>query len=254
VLPEAPLPAEPTIGLALVAGIVALTAAWRATQAPHTRALAIVIALLALAAVVRIGAWELATMAGERASPAWYRVSRAMATVAVVNEGLAQLMAAAWIGSRGRGGILLPTLAALGAFAVTWGAAQGVHADAPRWASALHTALADLQALPAPYGLSAGQSFLLASSALLGLASVLQGAHTAPLAGALALALVSRGAFDAPLRALAIVAAAEWAVAASFDERLLWASLTPARPRSRGAPAPAADSADRPGSDLKSTD
>jgi hypothetical protein len=41
----------------------------------------------------------------------------------------------------------------------------------------------------------------------------------------LALALVSRGAFDVPLRALCAAAAAEWAVLACVDEKAMWRTL-----------------------------
>jgi hypothetical protein len=41
----------------------------------------------------------------------------------------------------------------------------------------------------------------------------------------MALALVSRGAFDAPLRALCAVVAAQWAALACVDERAMWRTL-----------------------------
>jgi hypothetical protein len=215
VLPDAPMPEPLVVGLALVASSVATASAWRAKLTQETRALAIVIAMLAITALVRVGAWELAYFAGERANPALYALSRSVATVAVVGEALAQLAAAAWIGTRGRAGLAWTTLATVGAFAVTWGAASGVHADAARWAAALHTALAEGSGLPVPSALGAAQSFLTASAILLGLGAVAQSGENAAIAGAMALALVSRGAFDAPLRALAVVTAAQWALAMS---------------------------------------
>jgi hypothetical protein len=48
-------------------------------------------------------------------------------------------------------------------------------------------------------------------------------------AGALALALVSRGSFDAPLRALASVAAAAWIALTMADDRAMWKGLSIAR-------------------------
>jgi hypothetical protein len=45
------------------------------------------------------------------------------------------------------------------------------------------------------------------------------------------LALVSRGAFDAPLRALCAVAAAQWAALSSGDERAMWRALIDDRKR-----------------------
>jgi hypothetical protein len=89
-----------------------------------------------------------------------------------------------------------------------------------------------------PFGLSAAQSFLTGSAIFLGLAAILQPAQPAPIAGAMALALLSRGSFDAPLRALAVVAASMWMLAASFDDRLMWAALTASREQRPAASAP----------------
>jgi hypothetical protein len=80
-IPDAPLPPEMTIGLAVVSSLVGTTAAWRSVHGAHTRALSLVIALLGVAALVRVGAWELAAVAGERANPGLYAVARAVATV-----------------------------------------------------------------------------------------------------------------------------------------------------------------------------
>jgi len=72
------------------------------------------------------------------------------------------------------------------------------------------------------------------SAVLLGAAALAQSAQPAVITSAFALALVSRGAFDAPLRAIAIVAAAQWALVAAFDDRVLWAAL--AAPRTSAPP------------------
>jgi hypothetical protein len=224
VIPDATFPWQLAIGTAVVASSVAATAAWRAMHGPHTRALAIAISAFTIAALVRIGAWELARAAGERGSPELGAVSRVVVTLGVLLEAAAQAVVVAWIGSRGRLGMVLSSLAALVAFAVTWGAASGAHVDAPAWASALHAALAEPSALPAPYALSAAQSFLSASAILLAAAALALRAQPAAITSAFALALVSRGVFDVPLRAIAIVAAAMWAFCSAFDERLLWAA------------------------------
>jgi hypothetical protein len=231
VLRDAPFPWQLAVGIAIVAASVASTAAWRAMHGPHTRALAIAISVFTLAALVRIGAWELARVAGERGSGGLGSVSRVAVTLGVVIEAAAQAVVAAWIGSRGRVGLVCSSVAAILAFAVTWGAASGAHPDAPAWASALHAALAESSALPAPYALSAAQSFLSASAIFLAAAALLLRAQPAAITSAFALALVSRGGFDVPLRAVAIVAAAMWAFCAAFDERLLWAALSASPPR-----------------------
>jgi hypothetical protein len=227
-VPDSALPVNVTLGFAVVASSVASTAAFRAVQGPHTRALALVLFAFAVTALLRVGAWELGTIAGERASASLYAGSRAISTFGVGVEAAGQLAAAVWIGTRSRSGLLLSALSAAGAFAATWGASLGSLADSPRWASVLHASLADAAATPAPYGLGGASSFLAASGVLLATAALLQLAQPAPIAAAFALALVSRGAFDAPLRALAVAAAAQWAVVAAVDPRLFWASVRPA--------------------------
>ena len=236
VLPDAPYPWQLAIGIALVAASVASTAAWRGMQGAHTRALAIAISSFTMAALVRVGAWELARVAGEHGSAQLGAVSRAVVTLGVFLEAAAQAVTVAWIGSRGKLGLVLSSLAAILAFGVTWGAASGAHADAPVWASVLHAALADASPLPAPYALSAAQSFLSASAIFLAAAALALRAQPAALTSAFALALVSRGAFDVPLRAVAIVAAALWAFCAASDERLLCAAIAASPPRNSTPP------------------
>jgi hypothetical protein len=231
VAPDTPPQLQITLLVAVIASAVASTAGFRSAGGPHTRALSFVISSFALAALVRLAAWEMATLAGERANASLYAASRGLATVGVVVEAIGQLAAVVWIGTRGPWGMAGSSFAAIGAFAVTWGAAYGGGVDVPVWAVALHTSLAQVSVLPAPYALSGALSFLTASSVLLAAASLLLVEQHAAISAAFALALVSRGAFDAPLRALAIVAAAGWAAVAMFDERILWASL----PRRKGS-------------------
>jgi hypothetical protein len=235
-MPDSPAPWQLSMGIALVASSVASTAAWRAMAGPHTRALSIVVSAFALAALLRVGSWELARAASERGGPLYELASRGVATVAVVIEAVGQAVTAAWIGSRARTGLVASSLAAVLAFGVMWGAAWGGHTDAPVWASALHAVLGESPSLPAPFALSAAQSFLGASAVFLAAAALLQHSQPAALTSAFALALLSRGAFDAPIRAIAIVAAAVWGFCAAFDQRLLWAALGTPRERSSHPP------------------
>ena len=225
-IPDAPPQARMTLLAAVVSSAVASTAAAIAVRRPHTRALAILLTTFALAALIRVAAWELATLGGERANAALYSFGRGVATLGVVVEAMGQLAAAVWLGTRGRAGLALSSLAAASAFAITLVAALGAHADASPLAAALHTSLAAASTLPAPYALSGAASFLTLSSVLLGAAALAQISQPPIIAAGFALALVSRGAFDAPLRAIAIAAAAQWALLAAFDDRALWASLT----------------------------
>ncbi len=89
----------------------------------------------------------------------------------------------------------------------------------------VHTALADAPGVPSPYGLDALATFLVPASLLLAFAAAAQPNQVVAIAATMALALVSRGAFDAPLRALCGVVAAQWAALSCIDQRAMWRTL-----------------------------
>jgi hypothetical protein len=226
------LPPKWAVLLAAIATITALAGAYTSARAPHTRAIAAVLFALAFASITRLAAWEVATVAGDHASTDVYKVSRVLVTIGVVLEAIGQLVAAAWLGTRSRiTGQLASSAALVLAFAVTWGVAQGVHAGAWFWQAVLHKALGDAAGIPSPYGLDAVATFLVPASILLALVSASQPRQVVPIVTALAFALLSRGSFDAPLRALCVVVAAVWAALAGSDERAMWRHLIDDRKR-----------------------
>ncbi|HEY8038255.1 MAG TPA: hypothetical protein VIF15_00605 [Polyangiaceae bacterium] len=224
---------------AATTAVTVFAGAYASARAPHTRAVAAVLVAFGFAAVARLAAWELAMQASDRASVQLYGVSRGLATAGVVFEAMGQLVAVTWLGTRSKlAGQVGSTLALVAAFAVTWGVARGVHSEAAPWQSMLHTALADAPGVPPPYGLDAVATFLVPASLLLALVSASQPRQVAVVVATVALALVSRGAFDAPLRALCAVAAAQWAVLARADERAMWRTLIDDRNRKLAEDAP----------------
>ena len=228
------LPAPFAVVIASGTTVAAIAGAYAAARAPHTRALAGVLFALAFAAIARLGAWELAAAAGERASVELYGMSRGFATAGVVFEAFGQLVAITWLWSRSKlVGQVGSALALGGAVILTLGVAHGVHSDATPWQTMLHTALADAPGLPPPYfdRMASLATFLVPASLLLALVSAAQPNQVLALVGTMALALVSRGAFDAPLRALCAVVAAQWAVLACEDERAMWRTLIDDRKR-----------------------
>ena len=212
--------------IALAAVITALAGAYMAAGAPHTRAVAAVLAVLSLAALARFGAWWVAVYAGDVASVRLFSTARSLATVGILLEAAAQLLAVTWLSTRSRGGGQLGAFVALGgAVVLTWGVARGVHSGASLWQAVLHTALADAPGVPSPYGLDALATFLVPAALLLALATAVQPRQVVPILVAMALALVSRGSFDAPLRALCVVVAAFWVVLARSDSQAMWKTL-----------------------------
>lgn len=210
--------------LAVSAAVAALAGAWHAIRKPHTRLVGAVLLAFAVAALLRIGAWELAGAAGERGSARMWDVSCGIASAAVVIEGVGQLAAAAWLGTRGRLKIA-GNLAIAAAFLVTWGAAYGVRPGAAPWQSILHSALADAPGQPPPFGLAAVATFLASAGIFLAFVAVAQRGQVIAVVSALALALISRGTLDVPLRAMAIAAAGQWVLLAMLDERAMWKAM-----------------------------
>lgn len=221
-----------TLIAAAGAGVCVIAGAYVAARAPHTRATAGVLIILAFAALTRLGAWELAKTASDRADVHLYSVSRGLATGGVVLEGCAQLLAVMWLWARSKlAGQLGATAALAGALVIIWGVDQGLHSGAAPWQAVMHTALADAAGIPPPFRIGSFAIFLVPASLLLALVTACQPGQVAVLVATLSLALVSRGAFDAPLRALCAVAAAQWAALSSGDERAMWRALIDDRKR-----------------------
>ena len=182
---------------------------------------------LACAAVFRVAGWEVAMWASARGDVEWFRWSRVLMTSGLCFEALGQIVAVAWLGTRGRSmGQVGSTAALFAAFVLTWGAAKGMQADCTLWQSAAHTALAGAAGVPAPIGVDGLAIFVLPVSLFLALVYAVQPGPVVAVVAAGAMALVSRGAFDAPMRALCAVVAAEWAALAAADDRAMWRSMT----------------------------
>jgi hypothetical protein len=137
-----------------------------------------------------------------------------------------------WLWARSKlAGQMGATLALVGALVVVWGVDRGLHSDAQPWQSIMHTALADSAGIPPPFRIASFAIFLVPASLLLAMVTAAQPGQVAALVATLSLALVSRGAYDAPLRALCAVAAAQWAALSSGDERAMWRALIDDRKR-----------------------
>jgi hypothetical protein len=221
------LPPQATVPIAAASAAVALVAgAFLASRGPHTRATAGVLFAFGLAASVRLGAWVIATRASDHADVQLFGLSRGLATAGVLFEAAGQLTAFMWLGTRSKAFGQLGSFAALvGAAVVTFGIGKGVHSGAALWQAMLHTALADAPGIPPSYRLDTLATFLVPTSLFLAFVVVAQPRQVAAITGTMALALVSRGAFDVPLRALAAAVAAQWAVLACIDDKAMWRTL-----------------------------
>ncbi len=222
-----------TLALALLASVIASVASMALVRVVHTRAVGAVLGIFAMAGVLRPVAWEVTALAGERASLGLYQAGRGLATAAVVVQTLGVLFAAAWLGTRSRvRGRWLANASIAASFGVTYLASRA-NGDTPSaYEAILRGSLALAPGTPLPYGLAGLPAFLVPATILLALVAVVQRAHPPAVLGTLALALLSCGALDVPLAALAITAAAHGALLARGDARAVWTARL--RERSSG--------------------
>ncbi len=207
----------------IVLAVAAITATFRgalgALLSLVTRAAAGVLVLLVLAAIVRLAAWKAGMEAGERASTALFAAAERTDGAALVLEWLAHLAALVWIATRARkwglvvaGGVLALSIA------ITWGGVSALHADASAWQSVLHSAVAQTTGTSEWLALRVLSTFLAVASIGIATAAIALPRQLPAVAAPIALAIVSRGSFDAPLRALAAVTAGIWLLVAATEE------------------------------------
>jgi len=207
-----------SLALSVTTSLIVLVAGVTTFRAPRTRILGAVLALLAFAALMRTVGWELAMVGAEAPNPRLLDVGRVLATLAVAIHTVALLLSAVWIATRSKlRGRILANVAVVLAFVVTYFAARS--SDTPSVTEAvLRASLGDLRGMPEPFGLVSVAAFLLPASILLASAALLQSTEPPVLVASLALALLSHGAFDVPLQALAIAAAAQWTMLAMAED------------------------------------
>jgi hypothetical protein len=217
----------------VVTSLIALVGGVSALRPAHTRAVGAVVAVLAIAGVLRPIAWEASAFANVRGSPGLLDVGAWTAAGAVVAQGAALLFAAAWLATRSLWrGRVLANAAVIASFALTYLAVRGGGGGPESEVlAALRNALAQTAsaALPLPYGFATIAAFLMPASVLLAVVALVQRPQPATLLVPLALALVSNGTFDVPLQALAAVAATAWLMLGMTDDRALWSSIARGR-------------------------
>ena len=216
------------LALAVVTSITTIVAGIVAARAPQTRAIGAVIALLAVCSLFRVVGWETASIGGDQTggSKALLDLGRVFATVAVILHALTTAVAAVWLGTRSKWrGRLGANIAIVLAFLVTYLAARNVDTPATTVESVLRLSLTEAAGNLIPNALRPLAAFLVPASIFLAVVALLQKGQSQVIVAALALALLSHGAFDVPLHALLITAAAQWTMLAMTDDRALWQAV-----------------------------
>ncbi|HEY1958111.1 MAG TPA: hypothetical protein VGH28_20970 [Polyangiaceae bacterium] len=205
--------------------LVVIGGASAGLRTPHTRALALVQLVLGFAALARVISWFIATAFQDNLR-AWV-IARTFATAGVIAEGVAQMVAVAWLSTRRRMASSLASAAALiVAFAIVWMAGRA-DASSPGWECVLRSGI--MGQTGAQSTLGALEAFFVTASVLLAFACALVPRQLTVVTCGIALALLGRGAFDVPLRALAATVAAIWTTLAAADDRAMWKALSATR-------------------------
>jgi hypothetical protein len=217
-----PLTPAGTLILVTATLLVVIGGAISGLRAPHTRALAITQLVLGFAGLARLIGWLLATVFSD--SPRAYTVARTFLSSGIIAEGVAQMLVVAWLSTRKRmTSSALTAIALATSFVIVWIAGRA-DVSSPSWQFVLRSGFNGQTTAQSTLG--ALEAFFVAASMLLALACALTQSQLAAIVCALALALLGRGAYDVPLRALAATAAAVWTTLAAVDDRAMWKSLT----------------------------
>lgn len=204
--------------LAVAAIGTALLGTAQALIAPHTRAVGVLTAGMAIAALTRQVAWGMAIQGGEKA---WLRVAvaaRSVATGALLVEGLAVVFALLWLATRRRKIASVGTsVAMLLALTGTWIGERIDQAAASPWRLAVARAVGRLVSPPTPLVAVPIRLFVATLAVTLAGAALASRRETPYVVGTLALVLLAGVDADVPLCALALSVASLAGALAAHD-------------------------------------
>ena len=199
-----PLSNAGSVILVVATLLVVIGGASSGLRASHTRMLAMVQLVLGFSAVARTVAWLLGTLFSDNLR-VWV-VSQTFSSAGIVAEGAAQMLAVAWLSTRRRMASSGITAVALTlAFMIVWVAGRA-EPSSPAWQLVLRSGIGGQTS--AHGALGALEAFFVAASIPLALGCALVPRQLTVVTCGIALALLARGSFDIPLRALAASTAA----------------------------------------------
>jgi hypothetical protein len=221
-----------SVVLGAMGALLGASAAWVALAKAHTRAGGLTLCLVTLTAFARLGAATLFWLASERTDPTYYGTGMTVISISLGCELLAVAAAALWLGTRaGRAGRIAINGALVVSVLATILTSGGTSAHG--FQGLMQAALAEGVPSYLPCSLPSMGRFLSASSVCVGFAFLTQARPRNRVPGAVALLLLSRGAFDVPMRFLFASVAALTLVHASRSPKALWDELLSVSAKSR---------------------
>ncbi len=216
------LPLPPVLACAGFSAIVALIGGVVSLRTARTRAVGGVLLFFTMAALTRPSAWVLIRSASEHASMRQYEIGRLIGIAGVVIRTVGVVLAATWLATRSRWrDRLLVNAAFLLAFATTYVVVHDENAPSVAAIATLRGSLLRSPELALAFDGAPVAVFLVLVTVLLAIVAVFQ---KTTVSRALSFVLLSGAAFDVPLHALAITAAAQWLLLGE-DPRTTWKAL-----------------------------
>jgi hypothetical protein len=210
------LEAEVSLGLAVCSASIAAAAAPLALRSPATRAVGLVLALAAVAALLHVLARLVAFRASDQALASLFMVARGISTAAFIFDAASLAAAGAWLAAPHwrRGAIAGGALIAVSAV-LTWGALHGSRFDAPHWQVLAGRALGEMVRHPTPLVAPALRYLAEVCALIIAGIAALAPKRVPVITAALSLTLLARGSTDVPLLALVMTLAALLAASVS---------------------------------------
>jgi hypothetical protein len=241
-----PVPAPSSVLIGAAASVLALVVAVDAVRAPFARSVALALGLVGVGGLLRIVAVLLAARAPGGTSLNLKRIAEAVSGMGLLFDSGAMVMTVGFIASRTKkltspSTIVAMALALLGTRLVL----ASSHDDASALSVLLGRVTRAFVLRPEPLGPATLITFVTLLAPALAMAALVSRSRVPAFSGALALALLARGAPDVPLCALALVIASLSTALAARDQRGMWTALArqsstpgaadPARPSNRPA-------------------
>lgn len=222
-------------GTIAISGLVlALLGAAVTLPKNHTRAAGLGLVAGGVTAALRLAAWYGLNTASETASPTGYARGVFLCNLSLVAELILILTMSLWLstrgGAKGRVFIQVALASALGCTLL-----RGSSADVEGWRALLFAGESMPASLPATWDKLA--QFLSYASLMGGAAFIAGGISRSRVAPCIGLILLSRGAFDMPLRFMLLLGAVLLLMRSATDPRGLWDELLGAKGAEPPSPA-----------------
>lgn len=211
--------------LGLVTCSVALVASFEALRQSRSRALAMVLGLVAIAALPRVLAVSMLAMMSPSKAQSFAGLASILVTLSVVVHGIAQLIAVAWFASRRKTTVSLATMAVLVAtMAMVW-ISVGVQSNSPQWQVFISRTVEFMTPLPLSSLMASVDGFVAMLGPCAAVAALLSRGQMAAVVGGFSLVLTAGTRLDVPGHALTMLLASLAAVLAARDDVGMWETL-----------------------------